>query len=72
MSGNRLTRFLEELQLRGNCVDVSWCSSCRKLTVTCTCSDEDRRTSMFRISDALLDLAMVMRCGPHIDMEPWK
>lgn len=51
LSGNGLTRCLEELQLRGNCVDASWCSNGSRLTVTCTCPEDQKAISMIRISN---------------------
>lgn len=72
LSGNGLTRCLEELQLRGNCVDASWCSACSMLTVTCTCPEETKAVSMIRISNSLLDLVMVMRCSSGLNVRLFK
>ncbi|CAM9764402.1 unnamed protein product [Scytosiphon promiscuus] len=49
LSGNGLTKCLEELQLRGNCVDAAWCAHCKKLMVTCCCDGSTRKRSSIRV-----------------------
>lgn len=69
LSASGLVRCLEELQSRGNAVGAHWCTTCRLLSIGCTCEPGTRRISTIRTTDAMVRLVTAARCSSHINVE---